>query len=213
MDMRRILGVIALVGGISLAVTGLSHPASAAGICFNGLTTGFVSPDRHSSASFTPDNTGINASGNSGVTILSITLHLADGTATTTTFPAGTTTVTDVHATPRQIIASYDICKDEPVGPTTTPPTTVATTTTTTPTTSPTTSPTTVLVTTTRVTSPELTTAPPTTGPTTSGSVLGTTIVTLPPTGGDHSGTGFAAAIALVGGLSLLALSRRTPAS
>jgi LPXTG-motif cell wall-anchored protein len=216
MSVRRLLGAIAIVGGGVLVALGSSSSASAVGICFNGLTTGFVSPNQHSRASFTPDHTGINASSDSGVSILSITLHFADGTNFATTYPAHTTAVVDVHATPRQVIATYDICKDEPldtttVAPTTAAPTTTAAATTAPPTVAPTSvTPTTALVTTTGATSPELSTTP-TTSPPPSGSVLGTTIAALPSTGSDQSGPTYAAAICLILGGSLLLLSRREP--
>jgi len=236
-NVRRLAAALIITGIAGFGVTGLQpHAASAATQCWP-LTTGFVSPDGTSSATFVKGQTGLDFATNSGVKVLTLTLHLAGGATASFDYTStgGSTSATDVHATPRARIDSYYICKLEPPFDSTTtaaPTTTVAPTTTTT--VAPTTTTTVARTTTTAVDSTTVvtevsTTVPPSTTTTavpvlpttvapTTPTVLPTTVVPttrppeLPATGQGMAVTTYLALASVLTGGALLLVARRKTA-
>ena len=212
MAVSIILGGCALIG-VGMANT--SSPASADILCFNHLVGQVTSPDGTAKFQIVQDGTGLSFSLTGPRSAVSLVLHLADGSTQAMAWKSGLRSATDLHSDPRQVISSYDVCKDEPgPGPTTTtaaPITTVAPTTTVAPVTTTTAAPeqestTTVAATTTTTT----TTAPPVT-PSVEPTVFTRPQSALPATGQNLMGLELAAgASMLLGGVLLLA-AKRTP--
>jgi len=122
-----------ILGGCALIGVGMANTSSSASadiLCFDNLVGNVTSPDGTAHFQIGPDGTGLSFTLTGNRSATSLVLHLADGTKQSMAWKSGLRSATDLHSEPRKTIATYDVCKDEPVAvaPTTTS-TTVAPTT------------------------------------------------------------------------------------